>query len=210
MFRVQPRHKTGFSTVDLAGGGGPRPLKPLRARATKRLLLTVFFDQTSMLVMDFRRRTINKDLYCAILMKLRAAVRKRRPHLWDFTDETTLERHMWLLHDNARPHTAHQTVTTLAESRIRIMTHPPYSPDLAPSDFFLFPKLKAHLRGTRFESLEDLQDNISRFLKSIPHHEYYNAMIDLAQRWRKCVAHEGAYFEGQKHPPLPPVRGLVA
>ena len=186
--------------------GGARPVKALRARATKKLLVTVFFDSTSLLLVNFRHCTINKELYCEILTKLRAAVRKRRPHLWDFCDDG--DRRMWLLHDNARPHVAHKTVTTLAESRIRIMDHPPYSPDLAPSDFFLFPKLKAHLRGTRFESLEALQDEVSTFLRRVPRDEYHNAIVELAHRWRKCVAHEGGYFEGQKHPCLPAVPAL--
>ena len=55
-----------------------------------------------------------------------------------------------MLHDNARPHTARQTQALLREQFQWDIEHPPYSPDLVPSDFFLFPKMKEHLAGKRF------------------------------------------------------------
>ena len=52
-----------------------------------------------------------------------------------------------LLHDNARPHTAaHNTAETLRKLKFEVMTHPPYSPDLAPSDYHLFGPLRETLR----------------------------------------------------------------
>ena len=66
-----------------------------------------------------------------------------------------------LLHDNARPHTALQTQVLLREKIHRdIFEHPPYSPDLAPSDFFPFPKLKELLAGKRFANDEDLKNAV--------------------------------------------------
>ncbi|GBM72519.1 hypothetical protein AVEN_263464-1 [Araneus ventricosus] len=53
-----------------------------------------------------------------------------------------------LLHDNARPHTARKTQELLQKFKWEVWSHPPYSPDLAPSDYFLFPELKEHLSGT--------------------------------------------------------------
>ena len=65
-----------------------------------------------------------------------------------------------LLHDNAHPHTARQTQTLLFEQfHWDIFEHSQYSPDLAPSDVFLFPKMKEHLAGKRFANDEDLKDN---------------------------------------------------
>ena len=58
------------------------------------------------------------------------------------------------LHDNARPHIARKTQALLRE----IFEHPPFSPDLAPSDFFLFPKMKEHLAGKSFANDEDPKD----------------------------------------------------
>ncbi len=187
---------------------GDCPVKPLRARTTKKLLVTAFFDQTGMVYTHFLCRTMNTKLYCEALTGLRAAIRKKRPFLWDFQEQNPLLRRVWFHQDNARPHVAHKTITTLAESRINLLEHPPYSPDLAPCDFFLFPKLKAHLRGRRFDSVDELQIEIKACLRSIPTEQFQNAFVDLAQRWRKCIAHNGDFFEGQKHPPLPPHRRL--
>ena len=53
-------------------------------------------------------------------------------------------------HDYDPAHTAKTATTILQEFRWKILSHPPYSPDSAPCDFFLFPKLKEHLKGTRF------------------------------------------------------------
>ena len=65
------------------------------------------------------------------------------------------------MHDNARTHAARQTQALLREKLYwNIFEHPPYSPDLAPSGFFLFPKIKEHLAGKRFVNDEDLKDAI--------------------------------------------------
>ncbi|UYV83602.1 hypothetical protein LAZ67_23001611 [Cordylochernes scorpioides] len=54
-------------------------------------------------------------------------------------------------HDNARPHTAHQTTALIEEFGWELVSHPPYSPDVAPSDFHFFPELKKNLGGTQFQ-----------------------------------------------------------
>jgi histone-lysine N-methyltransferase SETMAR len=59
-----------------------------------------------------------------------------------------------LLHDNARPHAAARTQAMLQEFGWEVSEHPAYSPDLAPNDFRLFPKLKEFLGGRRFKSNE--------------------------------------------------------
>ena len=76
------------------------------------------------------------------------------------TPRTSLKR-VLLLHDNARPHTGAYTVDTLRALKFEVLKHPPYSPDLAPSDFHLFGPLKEHMRGQKFaddnEVLEAVQ-----------------------------------------------------
>ena len=70
-----------------------------------------------------------------------------------------LSRGFFLLHDNAHPHTARQTQALLRELfHWDITEQPPYSADLASSDFFLLPKMKKHLAGKRFTNDEDLKD----------------------------------------------------
>ena len=69
---------------------------------------------------------------------------------------------------------------------------------MAPVDFLLFPKLKLPLRGTRFQSIEDIKENSRRELKSIPENAFKKCFDDWIIRWRKCIISERAYFEGNK------------
>jgi hypothetical protein len=82
----------------------------------------------------------------------------------------------------------------LAKNNIPIVPHPPYSPDLAPSDFWLFPMLKVGLRGRRFATVEDIKGNDDARLRAIKQdfHQCYN----LIDRWNKCVRADEKYFEG--------------
>jgi histone-lysine N-methyltransferase SETMAR len=64
----------------------------------------------------------------------------------------------WVLHhDNAPAHTALAIREFLAKKNIPVLPHPPYSPDLAPCDFCLFPKLKLKLKGHHFGTMENIQ-----------------------------------------------------
>jgi hypothetical protein len=85
------------------------------------------------------------------------------------------------------------------ENRVEIsqkLPHPPYSPDLAPADFFLFPKLKTTSTGRRFQTLEEIQENATRELRAITESAFQEAF----QKWKKslerCIASRGDYFEG--------------
>jgi histone-lysine N-methyltransferase SETMAR len=69
------------------------------------------------------------------------------------------------LHDNARPHAAARTQAMLHEFGCEVVEHPAYSPDLALSDFHLFPKLKEFLGGRRFKSDEEIKDAIKQWVK---------------------------------------------
>ncbi|KAJ8882410.1 hypothetical protein PR048_014218 [Dryococelus australis] len=69
-----------------------------------------------------------------------------------------------LLHDNAQLHSAAVTQQLLASFQWEVFDHPPYSPDLAPSDFHLFPVLKKWLRGWRFNTNDELQDTVTTWL----------------------------------------------
>ncbi|XP_023712914.1 histone-lysine N-methyltransferase SETMAR-like [Cryptotermes secundus] len=96
-----------------------------------------------------------------------------------------------LLHDNAPAH-----ATTLAASLgYEILPPPPYSPDLALSDFFLFPQLKKPLRGKRFEDDDDVICAVEDFLNSQNETCYDQDIQQLMHHWGKCVALQGAYVE---------------
>ena len=69
-----------------------------------------------------------------------------------------------VLHDNARPHSAAQTQDLITSFRWEQMDHPPYSPDLAPSDFHLVLHLKKFLSGKRFDDDDDLKDAVQKWI----------------------------------------------
>ncbi|GFV26465.1 putative transposase [Trichonephila clavipes] len=72
----------------------------------------------------------------------------------------------------------------------------PYPPDLSPCDFFLFPKLKNHLKGDHFGTLENIQTAVTDQLKAIPIYEFHQCYEKWQKRLQRCVASEGSYFEG--------------
>ncbi len=74
--------------------------------------------------------------------------------------------------------------------------HPPYSPDLAPCDFFLFPKLKAKLRGTRFPNLDELQTAVLKHLDAFTPADFEFCFQELQDWWLRCITADGSYFEG--------------
>jgi len=79
-----------------------------------------------------------------------------------------------LHHDNAPAHPALSVRVFLATKQITVMEHPTYSPDLAPSDFFLFPKIKETLKGKHFDDTDDIRSNTTVVLKNIPQNQFQN------------------------------------
>ena len=99
------------------------------------------------------------------------------------------------LNDNAPAHTAGSVRRFLAQKQVPVLNHPPYSPDLAPADYFLFPKLKLHLKGTKFETIEDIHKVVTDELKEIPYESFSNAMKKMKTRAELCIQSNGSYFE---------------
>ena len=84
----------------------------------------------------------------------------------------------------------------VATKQITVLEHPVYSPDLAPSDFFLFPKLKEILKGSHFDNIGNIRSNTRAALKAIPQNHFQNCFEGRTRRWHRCIASQGEYFEG--------------
>jgi len=84
----------------------------------------------------------------------------------------------------------------LATNQITVLEHPAYSPDLAPSDFFLFPKIKGILKGRHFDDIDDIRSNTTAALKAIQQNQFQNCFEGWTRRWYRCIASQGEYFEG--------------
>lgn len=103
-----------------------------------------------------------------------------------------------LHHDNAAPHTSKIVISYLEQEKVNILPHPPYSPDLAPCDFFLFPKIKKELKNKKFESVENLAHAVQAITLGIEKEEYHKAFEDWRKRLQLCIDKDGHYFEGMK------------
>ena len=85
----------------------------------------------------------------------------------------------------------------LAEKQVTVLEHPPYSPDLAPCDFWLFPKMKSVVKGTHFESVEDIQTRVTGVLKGLKTEAFEGCFRAWRERMHKCVQFHGEYFESE-------------
>jgi histone-lysine N-methyltransferase SETMAR len=127
-------------------------------------------------------RTVNQHCYLEILARLREAVRRRRPELWP---------NAWILHhDSTSAHDALAVREFLVKKWIMKLDHPPYSPDLAPCDFLLFPKLKTALKGRRFSDIADIQGYVTTILQSIPEEEFQKCFEQCKHRLSVLVRKE--------------------
>ena len=79
---------------------------------------------------------------------------------------------------------------------IKTVPHPPYSPDLAPRDFWLFPKLKEKLRGC-YQTIEEIKEAVTKVINMLTQKDFHGAFQKLLE-WYKCIAAGGDYFEGNR------------
>jgi len=80
--------------------------------------------------------------------------------------------------------------------QITVLEHLAYSPELAPDDFFLFPKIKEILKGRHFDDIDNIRSNTTAALKAIPQNYFQNCFEKCTRRWHRCIASQGKYFEG--------------
>ena len=99
-----------------------------------------------------------------------------------------------LLHDDARPHTACTTIDALETLKFEVLSHPPYSPDLAPSDFHFCPHLKRDLKRTHFTSDDEVKQAVTSIKRRTPEF-FIDGMRKLVLRWGKCIEQQGDYVE---------------
>ncbi|XP_076165947.1 dihydropteridine reductase isoform X1 [Ptiloglossa arizonensis] len=160
----------------------PRPKKARQVWSNVKVLLTVFFDCRGVVHHEFlpQGRTVNKEYYLQVMRNLREAIRQKRPDLWKNKN--------WLLHhDNASAHTSLLVRDFLAKNNTLMMPQPPYSPDLAPCDFFLFPKLKRPMKGRRYATLDEIKTASKEELKRIQKNDFLKCFEDWKNRWHKCM-----------------------
>ena len=170
--------------------GAAPPVKFRRERSAAKQMVAVFVARRGHVItvpLD-TQRTVTANWYVKhCLPKVLDAVVLHRPR--------TRLRGLLLHHDNAPAHRAHQTKNFLAENRVQELSHPSYSPDLAPCDFFVFPRVKLQLRVIRYDSPEEAVEAFMKVLEDIPALEWASCFTKWFERMTRCIEAKGEYFE---------------
>ena len=148
--------------------GSPRPKKVRQSKSTDKLLMIPFFDSTGMIYMHWvlTGLTVNKEYYVEVLREFR----KR------FLGPALFKSAQWHFHqDNAPVHNSILITDYLTKMRIKIVLLPPYSPDLAPCDIWLFPKL----RGCRYETIEEMKETMTKIIDTLTQYDFHGAFQKL-------------------------------
>jgi len=139
-------------------------------RSNIKSMLICFFDQKGIVHKEFvpPDQRVNAAFNVELLKRVRENVRRKRPDQW--------RNNTWMLHhDNAPAHAALLNQRFLTDNNMSAVPHSSYSPDLAPSDFFLFPKLKMKLYGAKISEVEEIQAQSQAVLNTLRENDYQEA-----------------------------------
>ena len=132
-------------------------------------------------------QTITAESYCEEIDEMYRKLRQQQPALVNRRD-------LVLLHDNVRPHVSQITVRKLNELSFDVLPHPPYSPDLSPTDDHLFKHFDNFLTGRTFSSQDQAKTTFVDFIESRAPNFYADEMNRLVLRWQKCTDSKGTYL----------------
>lgn len=191
VFAYEPETKR--QSMEWRGKSSPAKKIARMSKSKIKCMLITFFDLRGLIHYEFvpKGQTVNQHFYKDVLTRLFEKLRNKRPEMWQSRD-------FRILHDNARPHVSLLVNDFLAEKRVSVMPHPPYSPDLSPCDFFLFGKLKSSLKGIIHKTEDEIKETAIRKLKTVTADDYEGCFRSLVKRWRQCIGCNGDYFEGDK------------
>ena len=173
--------ETKMQSSQWTGKGSPRPKKARMSQSKSKVVMVVFLHWKGIVNHEFepRGQMVNKQLYQEVLACLRDTVRRTvgKPDL-----DVAPRR------DGSRvvPHPQ----LSGRKNQTSVALHPPYSPDVAPADFFLFSKLKNTLKGRPFQTTKEMQENAIREL------DVFQEVFQQCKKfWEWFIASRGDYFE---------------
>ena len=164
------------------GAGQTGVATPKTDSHPKKVMLSVWWGVNGVIYWEILPNdcTITADLYCQQLDRVAEKLKRKQDRIY-------------YLHDNARPHVEKLTRTKLLELGWITVPHPPYSPDLAPTDYHLFRSLSHHLREKKFDDENDVKMALLNFLDQTSKNFYERGILSLPDRWRQVIDSSGAY-----------------
>ena len=167
----------------------PTPKTFKRVSTAGQMMASIFWNNQGEIMVDYLEEGRTKDgAYYAKELRLlhQEIVRKRRGKL-------TLG--VRPLQNTILAHTSQVVMAAATGCGFEVLLHHPYSTDLAPSDFYLFPKLKTNICGRNVGSNEGATDAINEHLGDQDEDVYFIGISKLEQRWRKCIKMKADYIE---------------
>lgn len=168
--------------------GTPGPLKARVPASRKKFMVMAFFDAAGLIYSHIvpQGQTVNAAYVVTVLRVFKKKMRQKRPQM--------MEEGFVFHWDNAPVHTAAVVDQWFATAAIPRLEHPPYSPDLAPADFFLFPRVKEGLAGRSFtaSTIKNAWDGVTA---SIPTDAFAAAFEKWYRRCLKCIELKGEFVE---------------
>jgi len=149
----------------------------------------VFWDTEGILFIDYleKGKTITGEYYSNLLPRLDEKIYEKR---------SGLQKRKIIFHQDSAP--AHKSVLAmgkLRDLRYELLEHPPHFPDLAPSDFFLFPELRLFLAGQRFSLNQEAIAAVEGYFADLMKNHYRDGIMALELCWNKCISLKADYVE---------------
>ena len=153
---------------------------------------TVLWDAKGVIMLDFlpKRSTITRVSYANLLEQLTTPIHEKH--------RGKLSKGVLLQQDNARVHTCKVAMDAVERNGYELTPHPVYSPDLAPSNFFLFPNLKKDICGCHFQSDIEVVTAVEEWVNGKDPNFFSSGLIALEYRWSMCITLEGNYIKKEK------------
>lgn len=169
-----------------------------QSQSGDKVLATVFWDANGIILIDYLEMGSTKltaNQYNDLLDRLDSKLSEKRPHS---TKENVL------FHCDTIPALATTNLSSSATTKImaklkdlkyELLFHPQYSPDLDPSEFYLFPNLKGWLQGKRFATSTQLDMEITGYFDGFDSTYFTKGFEMLEERWSKCIESHGNYID---------------
>lgn len=169
----------------------PGPSKKIKRKKLpcKKVLLCIWWDCKGLIHHELlpTGQGLNSDIYCQQLFRLKAAIEEKRPEL--------VNRDSVLFHmDNARPYMSVLARRMIREFGWEVLPHPPSSPDMAPSDYYMFYLMQSHLGCIKIHTREACEEWAVEFFTN-RYDNFYNLGIEsLPSKWREIIEQNGEYL----------------